>query len=901
MPAVNDLQPADLVTESDVEQKLIFPALTTAQPDGLGYRASDIATKHSLRRLSIDKGRSEKLYYPDYVAILAGLPVLVVEAKAPGESATEGYREARLYAAELNALYPHDINPCQIVVATNGLILLAGAADAASPTIELKFAQLNAADAKFASLVNLAGREALKRHADALRASIAAHPFQRPTKLIGGESVRNEEVPHNSFGAELALRFRRLFNPTTTEDRARVVREAYVKSKRRERFVDPIDRLIRGSTPVAMKATRAIEDTSRPKEFISVLSRGAEMEKQVVLLVGSVGSGKSTFVDYLQHVALDQAVRDSTVWIRVDLNRGPLNRELAYSWLAELVVEQLRLADPNVDYEEFETLERVFAPELNRLKKGPLKILSEASIEYRTRISDELTLLIRDPIKHAQALSRYICGPAGKLLVVVLDNCDKRNRDEQLLMFEVANWLQDQFRCLTILPIRDVTYDAHKHQPPLDTALKDLVFRIEPPLFQSVLQERIKLALRDLDVGKRRRQFVVPNGIRVDYPASDLGMYLACILRSLFEYDKFMRRVLSGIAGRDVRKALELFLDFCSSGHIGEDEILKIRAQDGQHVLPFQVVCNVLLRMDRRFYDGTRSRLVNLFQCVPEDALPDHFVRVELLAWLKERVHEKGPSGQTGYFRAVDVVAAMAKRGHDADRAGADLRILLARGCVVAEHQRVDALEEEDLVALSASGSIHLELATEELYLAACAEDVWYSDHPRAERIAKRIGVPRNAHLRATVFRQNAQDLSEYLVAESERHLTPREDFLQPAEASSATALREILKRLQQDRSANESSNRRICLRNVSFSVTREEVMHTVERLTGAEVLDCYLVERDGRRTGTAFVEFASSEEAGSALQQLDQAIVGGRAVLADVARERPTRKYASARHRAGR
>ena len=30
-------------------------------------------------------------------------------------------------------------------------------------------------------------------------------------------------------------------------------------------------------------------------------------------------------------------------------------------------------------------------------------------------------------------------------------------------------------------------------------------------------------------------------------------------------------------AGRDVRRALEIFLDFCNSGHIGEDEIYKIR------------------------------------------------------------------------------------------------------------------------------------------------------------------------------------------------------------------------------------------------------------------------------------------------------------------------------------
>ena len=53
-------------------------------------------------------------------------------------------------------------------------------------------------------------------------------------------------------------------------------------------------------------------------------------------------------------------------------------------------------------------------------------------------------------------------------------------------MFQAAQWLQNTFKCLVILPLRDETYDNHRNEPPLDTALKDLVFRIEPPLFQHV-------------------------------------------------------------------------------------------------------------------------------------------------------------------------------------------------------------------------------------------------------------------------------------------------------------------------------------------------------------------------------------------------------------------------------
>src|SRR5688572_11886190 len=101
----------DLITESDVEQKLVLPLLTTSSPLGLGYAISELRTKLSIRRFQIDKGKAQKLYYPDYLVLLEGLPVLIVEVKTPGEDVVEALREARLYANELNALYPPSINP----------------------------------------------------------------------------------------------------------------------------------------------------------------------------------------------------------------------------------------------------------------------------------------------------------------------------------------------------------------------------------------------------------------------------------------------------------------------------------------------------------------------------------------------------------------------------------------------------------------------------------------------------------------------------------------------------------------------------------------------------------------------------------------------------------------------
>src|SRR5215467_10606587 len=113
---------------SDVEHKLIWPLLTLGYPLGFGLAPGDVITKLStnqlrIRRLEIGKGASKKLYYPDYVVVMAGLPLLVIEAKAATESVEEGLNEARLYGNELNALFPESINPCSRVISCNGLEL----------------------------------------------------------------------------------------------------------------------------------------------------------------------------------------------------------------------------------------------------------------------------------------------------------------------------------------------------------------------------------------------------------------------------------------------------------------------------------------------------------------------------------------------------------------------------------------------------------------------------------------------------------------------------------------------------------------------------------------------------------------------------------------------------------
>lgn len=759
MPSqVYDIQ--NLHNESDVEQKLIMPLLTKPSPFGLGFGLSSIRTKPNTRRLTIGKGSDKKLYYPDYIVVLFGIPIVVVEAKSPDEEVEEGYREARLYAAELNAQFPAGVNPVSTVICSNGKCVLAGRWDNSEPVHKVDCTMFEPSNESFANLLDFAGSTSVTGKSRSILESMTTRPFHRPTRFLGGQSVRNEEIGHNAFGATLSLDYRHLFNPTSDEERAYIVKNAYISSKRRDRYIAPIDKIIRAATPPSESAATLVEDTGSPNELIHALRRD-KLEHQVLLLVGGVGSGKSTFVDYLKEVALPKDIMDTTTWVRVNMNNAPLPRDLLYNWVCAQITDGLKSVHRDIDFDSLDVIQKVYGVELSRLKKGALQLLEPDSSEYKTRLADEIIRLQDSPQQTTNAHARFLCAERGKLLVVVLDNCDKRLRDEQLLMFQAAQWLQQEFRCLIILPLRDETYDNHRNEPPLDTAIKDLTFRIEPPLFQKVLSRRIDLALKEIK-GDRKHSYNLPNGMRVEYPASEQAYYLSTILRSVFEYDAFIRRLIVGLAGRDIRRAMEIFLEFCTSGHIGEDQILRIMQSEGKYTLPYDIVSRVLLRLNRRFYHGDHSFVKNIFSCNLDDPRPNYFSRLAILMWLSHRFSHKGPTGLPGYHSVETLTADLVILGMDSEAIHRELLYLLKASCIIAEHLRTDLLNRDDLVKLAPAGFVHLDLLGDPGYIAAISEDTWYNDENYAREVAQRIGERRLHYSEFTTY-LNARLLHSYL------------------------------------------------------------------------------------------------------------------------------------------
>lgn len=786
-----DLQ--NLVTESDVEQKFIFPLLTSPLPSGFGIRPGSIATKTDIRRFNIDKGRQAKLYYPDYIVALSGLPIAIVEAKAPGVDLTEAYREARLYAAELNAIFPSGLNPTSLLLASNGTETWIGPADQSEPSLKLSFDEVEPFSAAMAAAQDLIGVESLKQRYKEFARILSPQRFFKARRLLGGLIVQQEEVGQNVFGSVLTAELAHIFNPISREERLRVAREGYVSSPRRDRYVDPIDRVIRAATPNWQSRSTLINDPASPQEILKPFNATKELEHRILLLIGEKGAGKTAFLYHLQAVALPEDLRNRTVWLHIDANTAPVVKNELYDWVRKELIRLIRKIHDDHNFDDIETTQKIFSVEVNRFKRSAAALLGENSKEYNYELYKLLLSCESDLHQSAVCHTRYFGSEKNRLIVVVFDNTDKKSRDEQLLMFEVAQWLQKEFRALVVLPIREETYDNHRDEPPLDTALKDLVFRIEPPVFLQALVKRVQMALNEIGSGSARKTYELPNGFKISYTESERSYYITSIVASIFEYDTYVRRMIMGLAGNNVRQMFEIFVNFCMSGHISDAEILRMRQSKGEYLLPLDVVMTILIRSSRRYYDGDASIVKNILDLDDKDTIPTYFSRIMILYFLRRKFNESGPNGLKGYFRISDLHESLSKYGITHATLQREINYLVRADCIIPESLVKSDISEEELVKLAPVGFVHLELLGIPEYWAAIAEDTNFDSYLAAKRVAERIAV-RDMHYSHGVSLQNARTVLDYLqekraqVAKLSEAVLSRSEFLELTDIDQAEA-----------------------------------------------------------------------------------------------------------------
>jgi len=101
---------------------------------------------------------------------------------------------------------------------------------------------------------------------------------------------------------------------------------------------------------------------------------------------------------------------------------------------------------------------------------------------------------------------------------------------------------------------------------------------------------------------REKLEYVLDSGARIVYPKGLLGEFLKEIYLELFGRRRNISWILEGIAGRDVRRALEMFVSILNSGHLSEEAITSNVRGAKSILIQERLVLKILMRTEYRFF-----------------------------------------------------------------------------------------------------------------------------------------------------------------------------------------------------------------------------------------------------------------------------------------------------------
>lgn len=741
-----------LKTESDVEQKVLYPLLNKV----LGYSESEIKTKYYIPKYDIGKRAGKKYgYYPDYLVTLAGLPCIIIEAKKPDEDITEGYREARLYAAEINSLYPTELNPCKYIISSDGRSILFGQWDDAYATKSITIEDLSASvgSARFFSVEF--SRDKIFNEAYELRMKLYPARFYKPLRFVGGESRQNASISMNTFASDLTPLLRRYFDPDETKWSEEVLEKGYCSSDEITGYNGTLESLLKegmqrknelNELRTSKKSAACFDDMLR-----KTIKEKANTPDPLILLLGGVGSGKSMFVErYTTYLASDE-VKRSTLWVNIDFNKA--SDDDVANFLDDWIRRQFNSIYINEfceeDCIEYDLLTKIFAPDINGLRKGQFKkIYENFRDEYDKKESEFLNGWLSSPAKLAKNIIRYYAGDKQINVVVVFDNVDRKDKEQQLKIFQSVQSFREENKCFCILSLRDETYDAYKGEPPLDAYLNPFAFRIITPRFIDVVKRRLELMLNYLSLNTPDLlQYTLPNGAVVSYPSTELGKYIFSLYLSVFAPARMTSTILQAISGSNIRRALEMFAEILVSGYVKESTIFSLTRGGAGH-FPEYLLIKILMRRNNRFYHERDGYIKNILSMPERSKTANNFLMIEVLSYLAVRRKVIGSLRIEGYQLVADLESYFNDFGYSKEDVTWVLEHCLYNELVQADHQRKKGINQDCYVKITASGYYHLRhIATREEYLKNIAFDTFINDHETARCIGEKQDDTKSNHL----------------------------------------------------------------------------------------------------------------------------------------------------------
>lgn len=409
---------------------------------------------------------------------------------------------------------------------------------------------------------------------------------------------------YHVIGAEMET----AFSEDITVSDIDLFRQSYVETPDRTKYDRRIGMHIhRRRSASKIAPIKGMTSGGRTQVGDRIRTAAARTKPVALLILGPVGSGKTTFIHHTRLVTnKDHFVQKEGEpyphWIQIDFRnfgRSENASDFIFSELFQYIMDDPFLSD----YER--CLKHAYKSEISSLKKGPLAPLLGDEREVNHKISE---ILQKDYEKKKPYVEKIISYASDNTAIfLVLDNIDQFEDDQiQDDIFSNGIAISRRLNCNIILAMRDNTYFRNRGLPIFD-AFDFEPISVDPPEVTSVLSRRFAIAkelLRDKAVA-----FVSEDG--TDVVLDDASVIADLLIDSVMGTE--VANSISLFSTGDIRFSLRITRDFLRNGYSATGRAVQFYQRHGTYKLPMHEAMRAIMIGSRSVYSEEYSPIANPF------------------------------------------------------------------------------------------------------------------------------------------------------------------------------------------------------------------------------------------------------------------------------------------------
>lgn len=429
---------------------------------------------------------------------------------------------------------------------------------------------------------------------------------------------------------------------------------------------------------------------------------------EFVLLVGTKGAGKSTFIDRFFASVLAPEIRGECVLVDVDMKKCSGSEHRVIEWLDDTLLNKMERAiyeDADPDYDE---LRGMFWDEYQRWSKGTYKHLYESNREeFRIEFGRHLERMRHEkPHDYICRLMRHVVNNRKKAPCLIFDNADHFPIEFQERVYQYAQSLYESSTCLIIMPITDKTSWQLSRQGAMQSFESVISLFLPTPSPKRVLEQRIKyLENKSTDEDEERgRGYFLGQGIQLEL--THLKAFTRCLQHVFLETGQTSRWVGS-LSNHDIRRSLELTRSIMASPYIKVEELLTLYITKDATTIPEYDIQRAIIRGNYNFYPVDSNQFVQNIYSLRTEIGTSPLLGLRILTALYDAHHREVQGTESfvavsqifDYFQATTIERRVVSLWLDA---------MLKTGLCLSYDPTHTSIEQVQKVEISPAGRQHL-------------------------------------------------------------------------------------------------------------------------------------------------------------------------------------------------